>query len=89
MTAAIKRKVALIEDGKGTGSGLSAGLFSSIFTFHVNRHRLSAAAGLDSEVSPLRVSSYDFLAAVESFHPSISDQELQRYRDIQNQLTAK
>lgn len=99
MMAAIKRKIALIEDGKETGSGLSARLFSSIFTsvkndtvmpmFPVNCRRLSAGAGLDSEVSPLRVSSHDFLAAIESFRPSISDQELQRYRDIQNQLTAK
>lgn len=31
MTAAIKRKIALIEDGKKTGSRLSAHLFSSVF----------------------------------------------------------
>lgn len=59
MMAAIKRKVALIEDG------------------------------LDSQDSPLQISACDFSAAVEGFQPSVSEVELQRYRNIQSQLAAK
>lgn len=95
MMAAIKRKIALIEDGKETGSCLLSSIFTSVKNnsvmpmFPVNRSRLSATSGLDSEDSPLRVSAHDFSAARESFRLSVSDQELQRYRDIQNRLTAK
>ncbi|KAI3352687.1 hypothetical protein L3Q82_020153, partial [Scortum barcoo] len=56
MTAAIKRKISLID------------------------------AGLDSEDSPLRLSADDFSAALENFQPSVSEQELLRYRDIQQKL---
>ncbi|XP_038560759.1 peroxisome assembly factor 2-like [Micropterus salmoides] len=59
MTAAIKRKIALIDDG------------------------------LDSEDSPVLVSVEDFSAALENFKPSVSDQELLRYKNIQQRLTAK
>ncbi|XP_044045251.1 peroxisome assembly factor 2 isoform X2 [Siniperca chuatsi] len=59
MTAAIKRKISLIDDG------------------------------LDSEDSPVLVSVEDFSAALENFRPSVSDQELLRYRNIQQKLSAK
>lgn len=59
MTAAVKRKIALIDDG------------------------------LDSEDSPIHVSVADFSAALENFKPSVSDQELLRYKNIQQRLTAK
>ncbi|XP_074485873.1 peroxisomal ATPase PEX6 isoform X1 [Sebastes fasciatus] len=59
MTAAIKRKISLIDDG------------------------------LDSEVSPVLVSVEDFSSALENFQPSVSDEELLRYRNIQQKLTAK
>uniref|UniRef100_A0A8C4HZT8 Peroxisomal ATPase PEX6 n=1 Tax=Dicentrarchus labrax TaxID=13489 RepID=A0A8C4HZT8_DICLA len=52
MTAAIKRKIALID------------------------------AGLDSEDSPVLISAEDFSAALENFRPSVSEQELLRYRNL-------
>ncbi|XP_069577737.1 peroxisomal ATPase PEX6 isoform X1 [Brachyistius frenatus] len=58
MTAAIKRKISLIDDG------------------------------LDSEVSPVRLSVDDFSAALENFQPSVSDQELSRYKNLQQRLAA-
>uniref|UniRef100_A0A3B3IH60 Peroxisomal biogenesis factor 6 n=1 Tax=Oryzias latipes TaxID=8090 RepID=A0A3B3IH60_ORYLA len=59
MTAAIKRKISLIE------------------------------AGLDSEESPVLLSPDDFSSALENFKPSVSEQELTRYQNIQKKLTAK
>ncbi|XP_068444764.1 peroxisomal ATPase PEX6 isoform X1 [Clinocottus analis] len=59
MTAAVKRKVSLIDDG------------------------------LDSEDSPLLVCVEDFSSALENFKPSVSQSELQRYRNIQQQLAAQ
>ncbi|XP_049428068.1 peroxisome assembly factor 2 isoform X1 [Epinephelus fuscoguttatus] len=59
MTAAIKRKISLINDG------------------------------LDTEDSPLLVSVEDFSSALENFMPSVSHEELLRYRNIQQKLTAK
>ncbi|XP_030598773.1 peroxisome assembly factor 2 [Archocentrus centrarchus] len=59
MTAAIKRKISLINDS------------------------------LDSEDSPVFLSIEDFSTALENFKPSVSDQELLRYKDIQQKLTAK
>uniref|UniRef100_UPI0037E78E2B peroxisomal ATPase PEX6 isoform X2 n=1 Tax=Semicossyphus pulcher TaxID=241346 RepID=UPI0037E78E2B len=59
MTAAIKRKISLIEEG------------------------------LDSEDSPVLLSVEDFSAALENFQPSVSEQELLRYRNIQQELTVK
>uniref|UniRef100_A0A8P4KA74 Peroxisomal ATPase PEX6 n=1 Tax=Dicentrarchus labrax TaxID=13489 RepID=A0A8P4KA74_DICLA len=56
MTAAIKRKIALID------------------------------AGLDSEDSPVLISAEDFSAALENFRPSVSEQELLRYRNLQQKL---
>ncbi|XP_059191395.1 peroxisomal ATPase PEX6 [Centropristis striata] len=59
MTAAIKRKISVIDDG------------------------------LDSEDSPVLVSAEDFSSALENFRPSVSDEELLRYRNIQQKLAAK
>ncbi|CAJ1054162.1 peroxisome assembly factor 2 isoform X3 [Xyrichtys novacula] len=59
MTAAIKRKISLIN------------------------------SGLDSEDSPVLLSSEDFSAALENFQPSVSEQELLRYRNMQEKLTVK
>ncbi|KAK1886977.1 Peroxisome assembly factor 2 [Dissostichus eleginoides] len=59
MTAAIKRKISLIDEG------------------------------LDSEESPVLVTVEDFSSALENFKPSVSEEELLRYRNIQQKLTAK
>ncbi|MEQ2219855.1 peroxisomal assembly protein [Xenoophorus captivus] len=59
MTAAIKRKIHLINDG------------------------------LDSEDSPVLVSVEDFSSALKNFRPSVSEKELQRYRNIHQELTGK
>ncbi|XP_022616383.1 peroxisome biogenesis factor 6 isoform X1 [Seriola dumerili] len=59
MTAAIKRKISLIDEG------------------------------LDSEDSPVLLSVEDFSTALENFKPSVSEQELLRYRNIQEKLTVK
>ncbi|XP_074553060.1 peroxisomal ATPase PEX6 isoform X2 [Halichoeres trimaculatus] len=59
MTAAIKRKISLID------------------------------GGLDSEDSPVLLSSEDFSAALANFQPSVSEQELQRYANIQRTLSVK
>ncbi|XP_010788200.1 peroxisome assembly factor 2-like [Notothenia coriiceps] len=59
MTAAIKRKISLIDEG------------------------------LDSEESPVLVTVEDFSSALDNFKPSVSEEELLRYRNIQQKLTAK
>ncbi|XP_040002914.1 peroxisome assembly factor 2 isoform X2 [Xiphias gladius] len=59
MTAAIKRKISLIDDG------------------------------LDSEDSSVLLSVEDFSTALENFKPSVSDQELLRYKSIQQKLAVK
>lgn len=59
MTAAIRRKIGLINDG------------------------------LDTEDSPVLLSSEDFDIALKNIQPSVSDQELLKYQDIQQKLTAK
>ncbi|KAK5926066.1 hypothetical protein CgunFtcFv8_021669 [Champsocephalus gunnari] len=59
MTAAIKRKISLIDEG------------------------------LDSQESPVLVTVEDFSSALENFKPSVSEEELLRYRNIQQKLTAK
>ncbi|XP_047199281.1 peroxisome assembly factor 2 isoform X2 [Hippoglossus stenolepis] len=57
MTAAIKRKISLIDEG------------------------------VDSEDSPVVLSADDFSASLENFKPSVSEQELLRYANIQQKLT--
>uniref|UniRef100_A0A1A7Y3E6 Peroxisomal ATPase PEX6 n=1 Tax=Iconisemion striatum TaxID=60296 RepID=A0A1A7Y3E6_9TELE len=58
MTAAIKRKICLIDDG------------------------------LDSEDCPVLLSVEDFSTALGNFKPSVSDQELLRYQNIHQKLSA-
>ncbi|CAB1422511.1 unnamed protein product [Pleuronectes platessa] len=57
MTGAIKRKIALIDEG------------------------------VDSEDSPVVLSADDFSASLENFKPSVSEQELLRYANIQQKLS--
>ncbi|KAK7929518.1 hypothetical protein WMY93_005913 [Mugilogobius chulae] len=45
--------------------------------------------GLDSEDSAVRLSLEDFFVAVKDFKPSVSERELQRYKNIQNLLSHK
>lgn len=45
--------------------------------------------GLDSEDSPVLLSTEDFSTALENFKSSVSDEELLRYKDIQQKLAAK
>uniref|UniRef100_A0A7N8Y362 Peroxisomal ATPase PEX6 n=1 Tax=Mastacembelus armatus TaxID=205130 RepID=A0A7N8Y362_9TELE len=59
MTAAIKRKISLMDEG------------------------------LDSDDSPVLLSVEDFSVALENFRPSVSDQELLRYRNLQQRLASK
>ncbi|XP_029283663.1 peroxisome assembly factor 2-like isoform X3 [Cottoperca gobio] len=85
MTAAIKRKISLIDDDVSLciHGHRPTGVFSPKW-----RQRPSSA-GLDSEDSPLLVSVEDFSSALENFKPSVSDKELLRYRSIQQKLSAK
>lgn len=46
-------------------------------------------SGLDSEDSPVLLSTEDFSTALENFKSSVSDEELLRYKDIQQKLAAK
>ncbi|XP_029931991.1 peroxisome assembly factor 2 [Myripristis murdjan] len=71
-----------------TGADLYA-LCSDAMTAAVKRKISLISEGLDSEDSPLLLSAEDFSRALESFKPSVSDQELLRYKHIQQKLTAK
>ncbi|XP_070684187.1 peroxisomal ATPase PEX6 isoform X2 [Pempheris klunzingeri] len=71
-----------------TGADLYA-LCSDAMTAAIRRKISDIEGGLDSEDSPLHLCAEDFSAALENFRPSVSDQELLRYRDIQQTLTAK
>lgn len=85
MTAAIKRKISLIEAGEKR----------SVLKSSQPRHQRSIlisvtpVSGLDSEESPVLLSPDDFSSALENFKPSVSEQELTRYQNIQKKLTAK
>uniref|UniRef100_A0A673CGI6 Peroxisomal ATPase PEX6 n=1 Tax=Sphaeramia orbicularis TaxID=375764 RepID=A0A673CGI6_9TELE len=68
MTAAVKRKIALIDQRKETSQEQNMQIFS------MNDSRLL-------------VSMDDFKTALENFHPSVSEQELIRYQNIQQKLT--
>ncbi|KAM3865344.1 peroxisomal ATPase PEX6 [Diretmus argenteus] len=71
-----------------TGADLYA-LCSDAMTSAIKRKIALITDGLDSEDSPVVLSAEDFSRALESFKPSISDQELLRYKHIQQKLTAK
>ncbi|CAK6982654.1 LOW QUALITY PROTEIN: peroxisomal ATPase PEX6 [Scomber scombrus] len=70
-----------------TGADLYA-LCSDAMTTAVKRKICLIEQGLDSEDSPVRLSDEDFSAALENFKPSVSADELLRYRNIQQRLTA-
>ncbi|XP_072239619.1 peroxisomal ATPase PEX6 isoform X2 [Leuresthes tenuis] len=71
-----------------TGADLYA-LCSDAMTVAIKRKIALINNGLDSEDSPLLLSMDDFSTALENFKPSVSDQELLRYQNIQQKLTAK
>lgn len=82
MTAAIKRKILLIEGGEETLDLKSSQLL------HLFLISIPPVSGLDSEESPVLLSAEDFSSALETFKPSVSEQELHRYQNIQKKLTA-
>uniref|UniRef100_A0A3B4Z062 Peroxisomal ATPase PEX6 n=1 Tax=Stegastes partitus TaxID=144197 RepID=A0A3B4Z062_9TELE len=71
-----------------TGADLYA-LCSDAMTAAIKRKISHINGGLDSEDSPVLLSVQDFWTALDNFKPSVSEQELQRYRNIQQALTAK
>ncbi|XP_070844214.1 peroxisomal ATPase PEX6 isoform X1 [Chaetodon trifascialis] len=71
-----------------TGADLYA-LCSDAMTAAIKRKIRLVDEGLDSEDSPVLVSIEDFSAALENFKPSVSDEELLRYRNIQQKLSAQ
>lgn len=81
MTAAIKRKIRLIEEGRRGGERVRESLTAVTAA--------CVCSGLDSEETPVLLSAHDFSAALGSLKASVSDQELQRYRTIQQKLAAK
>lgn len=97
MTAAIKRKVALIDDGEKTDAILldSVLFVQTIINKFIENHQYQtkwtrvSVSGLDSEDSPVPLCVEDFSAALQNFRPSVSEQELLRYRNIQQRLAAK
>ncbi|XP_024145407.1 peroxisome assembly factor 2 isoform X2 [Oryzias melastigma] len=70
-----------------TGADLYA-LCSDAMTAAIKRKILLIEGGLDSEESPVLLSAEDFSSALETFKPSVSEQELHRYQNIQKKLTA-
>ncbi|XP_041641110.1 peroxisome assembly factor 2 [Cheilinus undulatus] len=71
-----------------TGADLYA-LCSDAMTVAIKRKISLISDGLDSEDSPVLLTADDFSVALENFTPSVSEQELQRYRNIQQKLTVK
>ncbi|XP_056442610.1 peroxisomal ATPase PEX6 isoform X1 [Gadus chalcogrammus] len=71
-----------------SGADLYA-LCSEAMTAAVRRKILLITDGLDTEDSPLVLSSEDFTMALKDLQPSVSEQELLKYQNIQQQLTAK
>ncbi|XP_040892897.1 peroxisome assembly factor 2 isoform X3 [Toxotes jaculatrix] len=71
-----------------TGADLYA-LCSDAMTASIKRKISLIDSGLDSEDSPVLLSVEDFSTALENFKPSVSDQELLRYKNIQQKLTVK
>ncbi|KAK2918466.1 peroxisomal ATPase PEX6 isoform X1 [Channa argus] len=71
-----------------TGADLYA-LCSDAMTAAIKRKIFLIDVGLDSEESPVLLSIEDFSTALENFKSSVSDQELLRYRNIQQKLVAK
>lgn len=71
-----------------SGADLYA-LCAEAMTAAIRRKTCHIADGLDSEDSPLLLSAEDFSVALKDLQPSVSDQDLLKYRHIQQQLAAK
>ncbi|XP_069385744.1 peroxisomal ATPase PEX6 isoform X2 [Paralichthys olivaceus] len=69
-----------------TGADLYA-LCSDAMTAAIKRKISRIDEGVDSEDSPVVLSADDFSASLENFKPSVSEQELLRYKNIQQKLT--
>uniref|UniRef100_A0A4W5M5W0 ATPase AAA-type core domain-containing protein n=1 Tax=Hucho hucho TaxID=62062 RepID=A0A4W5M5W0_9TELE len=75
MTSAIKRKIARVTD--------------CTFGPHKWRRVRFPCKGLDTEDTPLMLSAEDFNQALDCLKPSVSEQELLKYKLIQQKLTSK
>ncbi|KAK0133428.1 Peroxisome assembly factor 2 [Merluccius polli] len=64
-------------------------LCSEAMTAAIRRKTWLITDGLDTEDSPLLLSSEDFTIALKNLQSSVSDQELLKYQHIQQKLTAK
>ncbi|KAM4595637.1 peroxisomal ATPase PEX6 isoform 2-T2 [Fundulus diaphanus] len=71
-----------------TGADLYA-LCSDAMTAAIKRKICLIKDGLDSEDSPVLLSVEDFSSALKNFKPSVSEKELQRYRNIHRELSGK
>ncbi|XP_012708934.2 peroxisome assembly factor 2 isoform X1 [Fundulus heteroclitus] len=71
-----------------TGADLYA-LCSDAMTAAIKRKICLIKDGLDSEDSPILLSVEDFSSALKNFKPSVSEKELQRYRNIHRELSGK
>lgn len=80
MMAAIKRKMLFMEGGENTAEAFGVSWCQMCSVVFVNH------SGEDGEDAPLLLCPEDFLTALESFQPSVSDEELWRYQNIQQKL---
>ncbi|XP_028313489.1 peroxisome assembly factor 2 isoform X2 [Gouania willdenowi] len=69
-----------------TGADMYA-LCSDAMTTAIKRKISMITEGVDQEDSPLLLSVEDFTSALETFRPSVSEEELLRYRDLQIRLS--
>ncbi|XP_064169976.1 peroxisomal ATPase PEX6 [Anguilla rostrata] len=71
-----------------TGADLYA-LCSDAMTTAIKRKIHSIGEGLDTEISALTLTAEDFAEALERLQPSVSDQDLAKYKLIQQKFTTK
>ncbi|KAL1006167.1 hypothetical protein UPYG_G00068760 [Umbra pygmaea] len=71
-----------------TGADMYA-LCSDAMMFAIKRKIAQVTDGLDTEDTPLILSAEDFNQALDCLKPSVSEQELLKYKLIQQKLTAK
>ncbi|XP_058496719.1 peroxisomal ATPase PEX6 isoform X3 [Solea solea] len=74
--------------GHMTGADLYA-LCSDAMTTAVKRKISLIQNGVDTEDTPLLLCADDFSAALGNFRASVSEEELQRYKQIQHKLTVR
>ncbi|KPP74938.1 peroxisome assembly factor 2-like [Scleropages formosus] len=70
-----------------TGADMYA-LCSDAMTLAIKRKITHIQEGVDTESSPLTLSAEDFLLALERLRPSVSHQELLKYKLVQQKFTA-